>query len=138
MDAFLTRFGLDSPLWLGAIAVSIFLISVILSVAFNRLLFPLALKLARFTPAGLASRLLLAVRLPLTYGIVLVGAYLAFTLPLGTVKFNSLGTPLRSNDAPLTTAQGKITVNLASDAVTLCIVPNTGKVRRLGGDVSCA
>lgn len=66
------------------------------------------------------------------------GVTLGSALPAGIVKFNTLGAPLRSDDTPIAAAEGKITLNLPGEARTLCIEPNTGKVRTLSGDVPCA
>ena len=66
------------------------------------------------------------------------GVTLSTLLPAGVVKFNSLGSPLRSDDTALPAAEGKITVMLGGNARTLCIEPNTGKVRTLNGNVACA
>ena len=79
-----SRFGLGDPAWLDpAIGASIFLISVIVAVVFHKLLFPLILCLTRRTPTDLDSRLMQATRIPLTLGVVVLGGYLALTVPLG-------------------------------------------------------
>ncbi len=75
--------GLDDPAWLEpAIAAGIFLFSVALSLAFYRLLFPLILRITHWTPTDLDSRMLVVLRRPVTFGIVVLGGYLAFTVPL--------------------------------------------------------
>lgn len=80
MDTLLARFGLDGLLWQAAVAGSIFSISLILAVIFNRLLFPVILRFTRWTPTNLDTRLVGATRLPLTLAIVVLGGYLALTL----------------------------------------------------------
>ena len=78
------RFGLGDPAWLDpAIGASIFLVSVILAVVFHKLLFPLVLRFTSWTPSDLDSILVKATRKPLTLGIVVLGSYLALTVPLG-------------------------------------------------------
>ena len=83
MLAYLARFGVGDPEWLDpTIAGSIFLFSVILSVIFSKLLFPLVLRFTNWTPTNLDTRIVRGIRLPLTLGIVVLGAYLAFKVPL--------------------------------------------------------
>ena len=83
MNPYLARFGLGDPAWLGpATAVSIFGVSIVLALIFNKLLFPIILRSTRWTPTDLDTRMVRATRLPLTLGIVVLGAYLAFTVPL--------------------------------------------------------
>ena len=83
MYSYDATFGLGDPAWLDpAIAGVIFLISLILSVVFNKLLFPLILRFANWTPTDLDSQLVRATRRPLTAGIVILGTYLALTIPL--------------------------------------------------------
>ena len=65
-----------------AIAGGVFLLSLALAFIFNKLVFNLALRLTHWTPTDLDSRLLRSTRLPLTLVIIVVGAYLALTLPL--------------------------------------------------------
>ncbi len=85
MDAILERlgniFGLEGPLWLAAAGVSIFLIVTVLAILFNWLIFPLILRFTRWTPTDLDTRLVRATRVPLTLAIVVLGGYLALTLP---------------------------------------------------------
>lgn len=83
MHAYLARYGVGEPAWLDpAIAGSVFLFSVILSVIFNKLLFPLVLRFTNWTPTDLDTRIVRGIRLPLSLGIVVLGAYLAFRVPL--------------------------------------------------------
>ena len=83
MHSYDARFGVGDPLWLDpTIAASIFLISLILAVVFHKLLFPIVLRVARWTPTNLDSRILRATRKSITLGIVVLGAYLALTVPL--------------------------------------------------------
>ena len=81
MDAILERLGLTGPLWLVASGTSIFLIFVVLALLFNWLIFPLILRFTRWTPTDLDTRLVRATRVPLTLAIVVLGGYLALTLP---------------------------------------------------------
>ena len=83
MYSFPARFGLGDPGWLdpAVIAVSI-LITLVAALAFNKLLFPLVLRLTQWTPSDLDTRMLRATRRPITAGIVLLGVYLALTVPV--------------------------------------------------------
>ncbi len=86
MDAILERLGnllgLTGPLWFAAAGASIFLIFLVLAVLLNWLIFPIILRFTRWTPTDLDTRLVRATRLPLTLAIVVLGVYLALTLPL--------------------------------------------------------
>ena len=83
MNLPLLLFGVrDSPGIDAAIAAGIFLISLISSVVFKKLLVPLLLRIAKSTSTDLDNRIARALSLPVTLGIVLLGAYLAFTLPV--------------------------------------------------------
>ncbi len=82
MDAFLESLGLSGPVWLAASGLSIFLIGVILAILFNWLAFPIVLRFTHWTPTDLDTRLIRAFRAPLSIGIVVIGVYLAITLPL--------------------------------------------------------
>ena len=86
MYSYEARFGLGDPQWLDpSIAASIFLLSLILALIFHKLLFPLILRFTHWTPTDLDSRLVRATRRPLTFGIVVLGAYLALTLPFDLI-----------------------------------------------------
>ncbi len=77
------RFGLEDPAWLGAaIGGGIFASSLVLSYVFYKLLFPLLMRITLRTPTDLDSRIVRAIRMPMTLGIVVLGAYLSLTLPL--------------------------------------------------------
>ena len=83
MDSLLARLGLGESGWMDpAIAGSFFLLSLILAAIFHRLLFPLILRVTAKTPTDLDTRMVRATRLPLTIGIIVLGVYLAITLPL--------------------------------------------------------
>ena len=64
------------------IAASVFAFSILVAVVFNRLVYPLLLRIANWTPTDLDAKLLLSVRRPLTLLIVVIGAYLALSVPL--------------------------------------------------------
>jgi len=69
-------------MWLAATGLAIFLIFLVLALLFNRLIFPIILRFTRWTPTDLDTRLVRATRIPLTLAIVVLGGYLALTLPL--------------------------------------------------------
>jgi small-conductance mechanosensitive channel len=86
MFSYQARIGLGDLQWLDpSIAAGIFLLSLILALIFHKLLFPLILRFTRWTPTNLDSRLVRATRRPITLGIVVLGAYLALTLPIDLV-----------------------------------------------------
>ncbi len=81
IESLLARFGLDGPLGLGLSSVVIFAIGVILALISNYLIYPLVLRLTRWTPTNLDTRLAQAFHKPLSLSIVLLGVYLSVTLP---------------------------------------------------------
>ena len=83
MHVVLARFGLGDPGWLDPVSVVVgILATLVAAVIFHKLLFPLAVRLAGRTSTDLDNRLLFATRRPLTFGVVLLGVYLALTLLL--------------------------------------------------------
>ncbi len=81
--SYLSRFGVGDPAWLDpTLAASIFVIALIVSFLVGKLLFPLIIRLTRWTPTDLDTRLVQSVRWPITFAILLLGAYLAFTVPV--------------------------------------------------------
>lgn len=83
MYPYLARFGLGDQAWLDpAIAGAIFLVSLISALVFYNLVFRLVLRLTQWTPTDLAARMMRATRWPVTLGIVVLGGYLALTIPL--------------------------------------------------------
>ena len=64
------------------IAASVFASSILMAVVFNRLVYPLLLRITHWTPTDLDAKLLLSVRRPLTLLTVVVGAYIALSVPL--------------------------------------------------------
>ena len=78
MHPYLARLGLEDTRWLDpATAASIVLISLIAAFVFHKLLFPLIIRATRWTPTDLDSRILGAIRWPLTVGLVVLGGFLA-------------------------------------------------------------
>ena len=63
--------------------MGIFLVSVLVALLAHTVIFPLALRIAHKTPTDLDSRVINATRWPLNLGILVLGAYLALTVPLG-------------------------------------------------------
>ncbi|MDA0263929.1 MAG: mechanosensitive ion channel family protein [Chloroflexi bacterium] len=79
----LARFGLGDPQWLEPVTVAVlFLITLAAAVVVNRLVFPLAVRFTNWTPTDLDSRMLKSARWPFTFGILVLGGYLALTIPL--------------------------------------------------------
>lgn len=81
MGPLLERYGLEGTLWLTVVAAGIFLISLSVAIIFNKLVFPIILRLTDWLPSNVNSKLVRGARFPLTLGLVLAGAYLAVTIP---------------------------------------------------------
>ena len=82
IESFLVNIGLENPLWLLAAVAAIVVVSVLIGIIFNKLIFPIFLKLFHWLPSNLDARLLGASRWPLTFGVVVLGVYLSLTLLL--------------------------------------------------------
>ena len=83
VNPILARFGLGDPDWLDpATAGVIVLIALVVAFVFHKLVFPLIVRLTNWTPTDLDSRLVKSVRWPTTFGILVLGVYLALTVPL--------------------------------------------------------
>ena len=83
MDSFLANFGLEDIWWLPpTIAAAIFVLSLVLSAIVHKLLFPIVARVTQWTPTNLDSRIVQSIRLPITLGILVLGSYIALTLPL--------------------------------------------------------
>ncbi len=79
----LARFGLGDAPWIDPVtAVAIFLIGVVVSYLFHKLLMPIGLRITHHTPTDLDSQIIQAFNWPVTIGFVVLGAYLALTVPL--------------------------------------------------------
>jgi small-conductance mechanosensitive channel len=84
MESILSRFGLEDQSWLGpALALAIFLVALLFAFIAHRFLFPFALRLTIRIPTDLDLKIINATRWPITLGIVILGGYLALTVPLG-------------------------------------------------------
>ncbi len=83
MEPVLARFGLGDPEWLDP-ATSAVIVLIAFAVAFllHKLIFPLVMRFTQRTPTDLDSRLVKSARWPITLGIVVLGVYLALTIPL--------------------------------------------------------
>ena len=80
--AILARFGLGDPAWLDPVtSVVIVVISMLVALIFHKLVVPLVVKLTRWTPTNLDTQIIRAVRWPISLGIVVLGVYLALTVP---------------------------------------------------------
>ena len=77
------QLGLGDAYWLApAMAGAILLVSFIAAWIFNKLVYPIITRFVRWTPSDLGTILVRAIRIPLSFGIVVLGGYLAFTVPL--------------------------------------------------------
>ncbi len=79
----LAVFGLKDEPWVDAVvAASIFALSVVLATIIAVVLYPLIIRLTHRTPMDLDTRLARAVRMPIVLGTVVLGGFLAFSVPL--------------------------------------------------------
>ena len=84
----LARFGLGDSHWLDPVtAVVIFLIGLLASLVFHKLLLPVALRVTHHIPTDLDTQIVLAFKWPVTLGIVVLGLYLALVIPLDLTEF---------------------------------------------------
>ena len=83
MYTVMARFGVGDPGWLDPVAVFIgIVVSLVAAGAFDKLIFPLLMRLTQWTPTDLDTRMVRATRRPFIFGIVLLGVYLTLTLLL--------------------------------------------------------
>ena len=88
VEPILARFGLGDPEWLDpATAAVIVLIAVVTAFIVHKLVFPLIVKFTQWTPTDLDSRMVRSVRWPVTFGIVVLGGYLAATISFDLTAF---------------------------------------------------
>ena len=84
MEYFLSLIGIDQLVWAGpTLAAGIVIGAVLCAFISHKVLFPIALRLARRIPSDLDSRIINATRWPINLGIIIAGSYVAFTVPLG-------------------------------------------------------
>lgn len=87
VEPVLARFGLGDPEWLDpATSAVIVLIALVVAAIIYKLVFPLIVRFTHWTPTDLDSRMVRSVRWPITFGILVLGGYLAASIPfeLGT------------------------------------------------------
>jgi small-conductance mechanosensitive channel len=83
LEPILARFGLGDPKWLDpATAGVIVLIALAVALIVHKVVFPLIIRFTRWTPTDLDSRLVRSARWPVTFAILVLGVYLALTIPL--------------------------------------------------------
>ena len=83
VEPILARFGLGDPEWLDpATAGAIVLIAILVAFVLHKVVFPLIIRFTKWTPTDLDSRLVRSARWPVSLGILVLGVYLALTLPL--------------------------------------------------------
>ncbi|MEE8465369.1 MAG: mechanosensitive ion channel family protein [Dehalococcoidia bacterium] len=76
------------PDWLIPVtSAAIVLIAIAVAIVFLKVILPIALRITNFTPTDLDSRLVSSVRKPVTFGILVLGGYLALTIPLDLTDF---------------------------------------------------
>ncbi len=80
LEPILDLFGWSDPDWLDPVVA--ILIALAGALIFYRLLFPLINRFTKWTPTDLDTRMVRSARWPVTLGIVVLGVYLALTLPL--------------------------------------------------------
>jgi len=78
VEPLLARFGLGDPQWLDpATSGVIVLITFAAAFLFHKLVFPLIVRFTQWTPTDLDSRMVRSARWPVTFGILVLGVYLA-------------------------------------------------------------
>ena len=83
MLAIAARFGLGEPAWLNpAIVAGSVLVAALTAFLFHLVFIPLALKLTHRTSTDLDDQIVRAARWPLNMGIIVLGFYLALSIPL--------------------------------------------------------
>ena len=84
MEYFLSLLGIDRLVWAGpTLAAGIVIGAILCAFISHKVLFPIALRLARRIPSDLDTRIINATRWPINLGIIIAGSYIAFTVPLG-------------------------------------------------------
>ena len=79
----LAVFGLGDAPWADAVfSASIFAASIVIAAIVGLVAFPLVLRATDWTTTDLDGKLALAIRKPIVLGIVLLGGFLAFSIPL--------------------------------------------------------
>ena len=77
------RFGLGEPAWLDPVIVAGSILAAVLTASlFHFAIVPLALRITHRTPTDLDTQIVRAARWPLNLAIVVLGIYLAFSIPL--------------------------------------------------------
>ena len=82
MGPILDNLNIDRLLLLAVVPPAIMVVAIIAAFLFHKVIFPVALRVTNRTPTNLDSSLLMAVRRPITVGIILVGIYAAAALSL--------------------------------------------------------
>ena len=83
LEPILARFGVGDPEWLDpATSGAIVLIAVVVAFVVHKLVFPIIIRFTNWTPTDLDSRLVKSARWPITLGILVLGIYLALSVPL--------------------------------------------------------
>jgi len=83
LEPILARFGLGDPEWLDpATSGAIVLIAVVVAFIVHKLVFPIIIRFTSWTPTDLDSRLVKSIRWPTTLAILVLGLYLALSVPL--------------------------------------------------------
>ena len=98
MNLVAAGFGPGDPAWLApVVAAAIVVFSWLVAFLFFKLAVPLALRIAHHTPTDLDSRLVQTTKWPVTFGIMVLGLYLALTVPLdlGQAAQHWIGTVAR-------------------------------------------
>ena len=87
MDNIKELLNLSESGWLvPAVFASIMLITLVTSWIVRSILFPIMVRLAGLAPTEVVKIILLSVRTPVSLVVILIGSYLAFTIPLSPTK----------------------------------------------------
>ncbi len=81
IEAFLASRGIEGQAWLFVTAAAIFTAGVVVAGIVDRVIFPIVLRFTNWTHTDLDARLTRSLRKPVSFGVLLLGAYLAIILP---------------------------------------------------------
>ena len=75
-------FTVGNTEWIDLIeALAIVGIGILVILAFRKIVFPIMMRIARISQFDLNGRLIGSIKLPLTLGMIILGGYLALTIP---------------------------------------------------------
>ena len=132
--------------WIPATAGAIVLIAALVALVVHKLVFPLIIRFTHWTPTDFDSRLVKSVRWPITFGILVLGVYLALVIPLDLTpaqegQVDTVGKALgiliviTAVVGLLSSAIDWYLANLATSTTRVVDLRLLPRIRRLGGMV---